>query len=109
MFLDTDDVSKARQIARTIRESSGGFAGVQAIGLEVNGLAQVSMNLLDYRKTSLKTVFQAISNEAEKLETQPAYSELIGMLPRAALDGTSPEALLLRDFTKNKIIEEHMS
>ena len=109
VFLDTDDVSKARQIARTIRESSGGFAGVQAIGLKVNGLAQVSMNLLDYRKTSLKTVFQAISSEAEKLETQPAYSELIGMLPRAALDGTSPEALLLRDFTKDRIIEEHMS
>lgn len=108
VYLDTDDVSAARKIARNIRSSSGGLPFLQAIGLPVNGRAQVSMNLLNFRVTSLKTVFQTIEQEAQKLGVQPAASELIGMLPRAALEGTSPDELLLYDFDSSRILETHM-
>ena len=107
VYLNTDDPAPARKIARKIRESSGGFPGVQAIGLPVGGLAQVSMNLLDFRRSSMKDVFTAIRSEAETLGFKPLYSELIGMLPRNALTGTTPEELLLRNFDPGKILEEH--
>ena len=108
VYLDTDDVSAAKKIARKIRSSSGGLPFLQAIGLPVKGQAQVSMNLLNFRVTSLKTVFQAIDREARELGVRPAGSELIGMLPGAALEGTSPEELLLFDFDSSRILEEHM-
>lgn len=107
VYLNTSDLYPAGQIARKIRASSGGLPGVQAIGLQVKGLAQVSMNLLDYRKTPMKAVFSAIMREADKLGCTPLYSELIGMLPRDALSGTSPDELLLRDFDSSRILEEH--
>ena len=107
VYLDTSDPAPAKTIARGIRESSGGFPGVQAIGLPVKGLAQVSMNLLDYRRSSMKDVFLAIREKAAALGCRPLFSELIGMLPRNALDGTSPEELLIRDFDKTRILEEH--
>lgn len=107
VYLNTADPKPAKLIARKIRESSGGLPGVQAIGLPVKGLAQISMNLLDFRRTSMKTVFQAIKAEAEPLGCTPLFSELIGMLPRAALEDTAPEELLLKDFSKARILEEH--
>lgn len=108
VYLETNDKAKAQLIAKSIRESSGGFPGVQAIGLLVNGLAQVSMNLLNYRQTSMKTVFDAINEKAAQLGTRPHCSELIGMIPRSALAGTSAEELLLYNFSIEQIIEEHL-
>lgn len=108
VYLNTADPSPAKKIARKIRESSGGFPRVQAIGLQVNGTAQVSMNLLDYRITSMKTVFDAICEHAAELGYAPLFSELIGLLPKSALAGTSPDELLIRDFDRSRIIEEHM-
>ena len=105
VYLDCTDPAPARVIARKIRESSGGLPGLQAIGLLVNGYAQVSMNLLDYRKTSMKTVIRTIEKEAALLNIRPLYTELIGMLPENALSGTTPEELLLKDFSSDRIIE----
>ena len=107
VYLDTKDVKIAENIAKKIRTSSGGFPFLQAIGLPVNGLAQVSMNLLNYRVTSLKTVFEAICCEADKFEIKPKYSELIGMLPKDALRDISPDELLLHDFCESRILENH--
>ena len=107
IFLNTSDTAPAKKIAKKIRESSGGFPGVQAIGLPVNGLAQVSMNFLNYRRSSLISVFNAVRTEAEHLGCALLYSELIGMLPKEALSGTSPEELMLRDFDKTRILETH--
>lgn len=109
VYLNTADPGPAKKIARKIRASSGGLPGVQAIGLQVKGLAQVSMNLLNYRKTSMKDVFSAIQTEAAGSGCAPLYSELIGMLPRDALSETSPEELLLHDFDSSRILEEHFS
>ena len=108
VYLNVTDSAPARMIARKIRQSSGGLPGVQAIGLQVNGHAQVSMNLLDYRTTSLKDIFTAIQYEAKKLNCAPLYSELIGMLPAAALQGTSPDELMIRDFDSKRIIENRL-
>ena len=108
VYLNTPDPAPAKMIARKIRASSGGLPGLQAIGLQVKGLAQVSMNLLDYRKTSTKDVFSAIRKEAAGLGCAPLYSELIGMLPRDALSGTTPEELLLQDFDRARSLEEHL-
>ena len=104
VYLDTNDVKPARLIAKKIRESSGGFPGLQAIGLLVKGYAQVSMNLLDYHKTSMKTIIQAIQHEADMLGVNPLFTELIGMLPKDALSGTNPKELLLKDFSADKIL-----
>ncbi|MBR6089218.1 MAG: glutamate formimidoyltransferase [Anaerolineaceae bacterium] len=109
IFLDTTDTAPAKRIAKKIRESSGGFPGVQAIGLSVSGMAQVSMNLLDYRKTSMRDVFFAVKSEAERLGISVYGSELIGMLPRAAMQGTDADELLLRNFSPSRFLEEHYS
>ena len=108
VYLDSSEVSPAKEIARRIRESSGGLPGVQAIGLLVNHQAQVSMNLLNYRKTSMKAVFEAISFHAAGMGARIDHSELIGMLPQDALRGTSAADLLIRDFSEDKIIERHL-
>ena len=107
VFLNTDDLNAARQIAKKIRESSGGLPGIQAIGLSVNNLAQVSMNLLDYHKTSMKKVFDVICEEAAKFSLSPLYSELIGMIPRDALTGTNASDLMIQNFSERLILENH--
>ena len=105
VFLDCTDPTPARIIAKKIRESSGGLPGLQTIGLLVNNYAQVSMNLLEYRKTSRNSALQAIQEMAEQLGVKPLYTELIGMLPQAALADADPKDLLLKDFSSEKIIE----
>ncbi len=107
VYLNTEDPAPAKKIARRIRESSGGFPYVQAIGLQVKRMAQVSMNLLNYRKTSMKDVFLSIRDDAAELGYGLLYSELIGLIPGDALSGTSPEELLISDFSESKIIEKH--
>ncbi|MFQ3672580.1 MAG: glutamate formiminotransferase, partial [Aggregatilineales bacterium] len=108
VFLNTADVSIAQQIARSIRESSGGLPAVRALGLLVGGQAQVSMNLTDYRVTPLHQVMQAVSALAAQHGVEVDRSELIGLLPqRAALDALAaylklaslePEQLLYDNY-----------
>lgn len=84
-YLNTDDVTLARQIARAIRESSGGLPHVKAIGLLVKGQAQVSMNILDYRQTGLYAIVEAVRHEAMKVGLVVERTELIGLAPQMAL------------------------
>jgi glutamate formiminotransferase len=85
--LKTTDVRVARQIARTIRESSGGLPAVKAIGLplESRGQVQVSINLVDFERTPLHVVFDAVKKLCLERRIEIAGSELIGMIPAAAL------------------------
>lgn len=87
--LDTADVAVARAIARTVRESSGGLPAVRAIGLYLatRRRAQVSMNLLDYERTSLATAFDAVRSEAGRRGVAVAGTELVGLVPQAAVPG----------------------
>ena len=85
VYLTSADISIARSIAHQIRESSGGLPQVKALGLLVGGRAQVSMNLTNFRHTSLTAVIGAIEREAARANVTIDHSELIGLLPRAAL------------------------
>lgn len=86
--LRTEDVERARAIARAVRASSGGLPGVKAMGLYLPSrrCAQVSMNLTDFRLTPPEAVFHAVRAEAARLGVELAAGELIGLVPRAALD-----------------------
>ena len=88
VFLRTSDVAAAKAIARKIRASGGGLRAVQALGLLVDGQAQVSMNLIDYRTTSPQAVVEAIRREAARHSVPLDRSELIGLIPQDALPGS---------------------
>lgn len=100
-------LAEARAIADRIRESGGGYPGLRALGLYLpeRGIAQVSMNLEDYRVTSPARALAAIRREADRLGVEVGPSELVGMIPRDALRGTSPAALGLRRFTPAQLVE----
>ncbi len=94
--LATSDVTTARAIARAVREASGGLPGVRALGLylESRGCAQVSMNLVDFRRTSLIDLLAKVESEARAHGTEVTATELVGLAPAAAL--LEPLRLLLR-------------
>jgi glutamate formiminotransferase len=111
VWLDADDVAAARAIARAVRESSGGLPAVQALGarLERRGIAQVAMNLLDYRVTSLPQAFDAVRAEAARRGIGVRRAELVGLAPRAAFAGRSPESIGLVDFTSALDLDAHLA
>jgi glutamate formiminotransferase len=95
--LETPDLAVARAIARRVRESGGGLPAVRAMGvyLASRGLVQVSMNLVDYRRTSVLTAFDRVRQEAEDLGTRVIETEVIGLMPEEAALGVVREALRL--------------
>jgi glutamate formiminotransferase len=106
--LDTPDVSVARKIARVIRASSGGLPHVKAIGvaLKERKLVQVSMNLADFEQTSIRRVFDAVRLEAGRHGCSIHSSEIVGLVPRKALDLDHAADLRLEDFSPAKKILE---
>ena len=107
--LDTDNIDIAGKIAKSIRESSGGLKHVQAIGvlLKSRNIVQVSMNLTNYKETSIRKVFDAVKEKARESGVDILESELIGLLPQNALEGVTAKYLQLRDFREKRIIETH--
>lgn len=107
--LKSGDLALAQNIARTIRQSGGGLPFVKALGIPLKSrkLVQVSMNLTDYRVTSVRTVFERVREEAARHGIEILESELIGLIPQAALAGTTPGDLKLRGFSDTKILETH--
>lgn len=105
--LDTPDVKIARAIARKIRESSGGLPRVQAKGVFIAelGVAQVTMNLLDYTVTPIHVVFDKIVEEARQYGVGVRNSELIGLCPLDALLDVAMRAIKLTDFTRKRILD----
>jgi glutamate formiminotransferase len=97
--LDTSDLEIARRIARKIRASSGGLPAVKALGLflDSRGQAQVSTNLNDFEVTPLCAILEAVRAEAGHCGVRIASTELIGLIPRAALANTSDCDLGIRD------------
>jgi glutamate formiminotransferase / 5-formyltetrahydrofolate cyclo-ligase len=110
VWLDTDDAAAARAIARAVRESAGGLPALQAMGgrLERRGIAQVAMNLLDYRVTSLPQAFDAVRSEAARREVGVRRGELVGLAPRAAFAGRSPESVGLVDWSDAGYLESYL-
>lgn len=107
--LKSDNLKLARDIAGMIRHSNNGLPCVKAIGLLLNSrrVAQVSMNLTDYRITSLRTVFDCVREAAGRRDTDILESELIGLIPRAALADVTADYLKLNNFSDQKILESH--
>ena len=97
IYLDTSDVTIARDIAKRIRTSGGGLPAVQASGFEVQGTAQVSMNLLDIDVTSPATVFAAVESAARQRGAGIVKSEVVGLIPERAILGVGAAALKLPD------------
>jgi len=104
-FLESDDVKIAKQIAKAIRESSGGLPAVKALGLLVDGQAQVSMNLVDFHQTALHTVTDEVVRLAAKYGTRLDRAELIGLMPQEAMLQAAAHYLKLPDFNHLRVVE----
>jgi glutamate formiminotransferase len=109
--LQTDDVKVAREIARTIRASSGGMPFVKALGLPLakRGLAQVSMNLTDFEQTPLHEVFDAVRREAAARGVAIAGSEIIGLVPKKALEDAAAHYLKCENFESGLVLENRLA
>ena len=111
IHLNTDDVSIAKNIARAIRFSSGGLRHVKAIGvnLAARGVAQVSINLTDFEVTPLHSVFEMVKREAERHGCAVTGSEIIGLIPRKALDISAEYYLQLENFSPARVLENRLA
>ncbi|HEU5196076.1 MAG TPA: glutamate formimidoyltransferase [Methylomirabilota bacterium] len=100
VWLDRDDLEAARAIARAVRESGGGLPAVQALGLPLasRGRVQVSMNLVDYRRTPIPAAFDRVSAEARRHGVGVERAELVGLAPRAAFARRDPGSVGLGAF-----------
>ncbi len=108
--LDTTNLDIAKSIARRIRASSGGFPAVKALGLPIlsRNLVQVSINLTDFEKTPLHVVYEEVSRLAAENGVAIASSELIGLLPRSAMERAFAHFVKLPQFTMHSVIEEQI-
>jgi len=108
VYLNTDDVAIAKAIARAVRHSSGGLRYVKALGLLVEGHAQVSMNLTDYRQTPIHRVVEMIRREAARYGVTIASSEVVGLIPNEALVDAARFYLQLDRFSSDQILENRL-
>ena len=109
VLLPGRDIAAAKRIAATIRESGGGLPGVKALGLRLPSaqVAQVSMNLTDLDRTPVHVAFRMVLREAHRYGVPVLGSELVGLVPRAAL-GPAPGALRIAGFRPSMLLEEHI-
>ena len=108
--LATDRLDVAKAIARAIRQSSGGLPFVKAMGvaLDERGIVQVSMNLTNYEKTPLVQVFDAVQREAGRHGVKILESEIIGLVPAAALGEGDEIHLQLESFSPTQVLENRL-
>jgi glutamate formiminotransferase len=110
VILRSEDVAIARQIARTIRARNGGLPFVKALGFQLHtrGLVQVSMNLVNYKMSGMTDVYDAIAREADRLGVEIESAEIVGLIPRDALDRNAAYFTKLENFSEAKIIEHQI-
>jgi glutamate formiminotransferase len=108
--LDTDRLDVAKAIAGAIRESGGGLRFVKALGLRLDarGIVQVSMNLTNYEATPIHRVFDAVKREASRHGVHVLESEIVGLVPSAALSAAAAHDLQLVGFTPDKVLENRL-
>ncbi len=108
--LRTTDLSIAKKIAKAVRNRSGGFGYVKALGFSLSekNMVQVSMNMTDYRKSPLYRVFEVIKDEAERYGVLIAESEIVGLTPVRALVDVSKYFLRAHNFKPEQILETHL-
>ncbi len=108
VYLDTNDQTIAEKIAKTIRYSSGGLRYLKALGLLVDGRAQVSMNLTNYHKTPVALVQETIRREAARYGVMIHHAELVGLIPQEALADAAVWYLQLDQFKQEQILENKL-
>src|SRR5215475_14376464 len=109
VYLNTSDVEVAKKIAKAIRFSSGGLRYVKAAGFEVRGLAQVSMNLTDFEQTPIARVFEFVKREAARYGVLPLSSEIVGLIPKKALEQAAEWFLQVENFDSSLILENRLA
>lgn len=109
--LHTTDITIARRIARAVRGRDGGLRFLKALGFELQerGLTQVSMNLVRFEKTELHHAFEAVRREAERYGVRVAGSEIVGLIPQAALDRSADYFLQIENFSPDLILENRIA
>ncbi len=101
-----ENLPVAKAVAKAVRGSSGGLRYVKGLGLEVDGQAQVSMNLVDTEKTPIYRAYEMVKREAEAHGVSPTWSEIVGVVPERALFETAARHIQLRDFKPEMVLEQ---
>lgn len=109
VFLNTSDVQVAKKVAKTVRASSGGLRFVKGSGFLVRNLAQVSMNLTDFEQTPIARVFEAVKREAARYGAAPLSSEIVGLIPKKALEDAAEWFLQVENFNSSLILENRLA
>jgi glutamate formiminotransferase/formiminotetrahydrofolate cyclodeaminase len=109
VFLNTTDVAIAKKIAKAVRFSSGGLRYVKAAGFLVRGMAQVSMNLTDFEKTPVHRAFEFVKREAQRYGCVPVSSEIVGLIPKLALEQAAEWFLQVENFDSTLILENRLA
>jgi len=109
--LNTSDISIANKIAKTIRFSSGGLRYVKAMGVELKArnLAQVSINLTDFEQTAMHCVYEMVKREAERYGVRPVGSEIVGLVPKKAIEMAADYFLQLENFSPAQVFENKLA
>ena len=109
VFLSTPDVQIAKNVAKAVRFSSGGLRYVKGAGFPVRGLAQVSMNLTDFEQTPIHRVFEMVKREAARYGVMPVSSEIVGLIPKKALENAAEWFLQVENFDSSLILENRLA
>ena len=109
VFLNTPDVEIAKKIAKAVRFSNGGMRFVKGAGFLVRGLAQVSMNLTDFEQTPIHRVFETVKREAARYGVTPVSSEIVGLIPKKALEQAAEWFLQVENFDSSLILENRLA
>ena len=109
VFLNTPDVEIAKKIAKAVRFSGGGLRFVKGAGFLVRGLAQVSMNLTDFEQTPIHRAFEFVRREAARYGVIPVSSEIVGLIPKKALEQAAEWFLQVENFDASLILENRLA
>src|SRR5450631_3478333 len=109
VYLNTPDVEIAKKIGKSVRFSGGGFRYVKGMGVPVRGLAQVSMNLTDTDQTPIARVFEYVKREAARYGVMPLSSEIVGLIPKKALEDAAEWFLQVENFDSSLILENRLA
>jgi glutamate formiminotransferase len=109
IFLSTPDVEIAKKVAKAVRFSNGGLRFVKAAGFLVRGQAQVSMNLTDFEQTPIHRAFEMVGAEAARYGVVPSSSEVVGLVPKKALEQAAEWFLQVENFDSSLILENRLT
>jgi len=109
VFLNTADVEVAKKIAKAVRFSTGGLRFLKGAGFLVRGQAQVSMNLTDFEQTPVHRVFEFVKREAARYGVMPTSSEIVGLIPKKALESAAEWFLQVENFDSSLILENRLT